>query len=734
MAIQKASGGVEDLLFGMGTVQQERKGQVIVITEINGTKIPYNATLTINERIDQVDSQVDPIRTDLDNHKADNTNPHNVTATQTGAEPYLGAPSVSGAILASDELGNRQWITISGFVVSWGDIQGDINNQTDLIAELDKRVSTMGGDSLQGIYDIDGSLVVDEYLAANLLFATSNIDAGGEIRALNSLGTGTNPNGNSAIQFNVTSQNVGPGVLFYDNTDKEFKVDVVADEGYTLWHSGNYTPNVIDYVQGNIGTSYTPDLSNITAFFLNVTEDNGVIENPTNMQAGKSGKFIIGQDDVGRAGLTWGSAYLFETGGDNTMPTDPYAQMIISFVVRGSVLLCTIESKFGSIPADTTPPVITILGDNPLDHTVNTPYTDPGATAMDDVDGDITNQIVVVNNVDEDTEGTYTVTYNVSDMAGNPAQEQVRTVNVIAVELFAPIFNFEINPFFDVNDGYYYVFDESTQTYTGKLLNNVGGSWTSQEVSARIDIDRNTVDLSGDYSIECTAWEAPQTEEWNLTGFVEVTTSSYQMYTIHYLGDNTADIYFGSEDTSLSLLEAAKAYIPPTGNYIITNDLPDVVTPPAPIYGPELIANGDFSDDLNYWYRINGVSVVINGELRFGNGTSGFNAIGQEIGEVQVGDTYKVSIDIIDVQGTFYPDEFYVGFSDSTDPSTMFSMVNILGVQVDGPKTIENEFQIPPLENGATKWDVIEIWDGFDTGGYEYSTIDNFSLKKRESI
>ncbi len=80
---------------------------------------------------------------------------------------------------------------------------------------------------------------------------------------------------------------------------------------------------------------------------------------------------------------------------------------------------------------DATAPVITLLGDTPVTMDVNTEYTDAGATAEDDVDGDITANIVTVNLVDVNNIGTYTVTYNVSDAATNTATEVVRTVNVI---------------------------------------------------------------------------------------------------------------------------------------------------------------------------------------------------------------------------------------------------------------------------------------------------------------
>jgi len=86
----------------------------------------------------------------------------------------------------------------------------------------------------------------------------------------------------------------------------------------------------------------------------------------------------------------------------------------------------------GSPAKDTTPPVITILGNNPETITLGSSYTDAGATASDNVDGDITSNIIVVNPVNTSIVGAYIITYNVSDAAGNLATEVTRTVNVNA--------------------------------------------------------------------------------------------------------------------------------------------------------------------------------------------------------------------------------------------------------------------------------------------------------------
>ncbi len=79
---------------------------------------------------------------------------------------------------------------------------------------------------------------------------------------------------------------------------------------------------------------------------------------------------------------------------------------------------------------DPNPPVIQLRGDATVNLIIDAPYSDAGATATDKEDGDITSRIVVTNPVNTTLLGTYTVTYAVSDLAGNPAAPVTRTVNV----------------------------------------------------------------------------------------------------------------------------------------------------------------------------------------------------------------------------------------------------------------------------------------------------------------
>jgi formylglycine-generating enzyme required for sulfatase activity len=59
----------------------------------------------------------------------------------------------------------------------------------------------------------------------------------------------------------------------------------------------------------------------------------------------------------------------------------------------------------------------------------NSAWVDPGATASDSLDGNLTNSITITGTVDVNTTGVYTLTYSISDGASNEANA-TRTVHV----------------------------------------------------------------------------------------------------------------------------------------------------------------------------------------------------------------------------------------------------------------------------------------------------------------
>jgi len=82
---------------------------------------------------------------------------------------------------------------------------------------------------------------------------------------------------------------------------------------------------------------------------------------------------------------------------------------------------------------DVTVPMIVVNGDLTIDHCEGEAFVDPGVSASDNCDGDISANIITNNPVDVDVPGEYEITYNVSDASGNPAEEKTRTVIVHAL-------------------------------------------------------------------------------------------------------------------------------------------------------------------------------------------------------------------------------------------------------------------------------------------------------------
>ncbi len=68
---------------------------------------------------------------------------------------------------------------------------------------------------------------------------------------------------------------------------------------------------------------------------------------------------------------------------------------------------------------DEEKPVITLKGDSKISLTVGDEYKEPGYLATDNYDGDITDKVIVTNNINKDKKGEYEVLYKVSDSSDN---------------------------------------------------------------------------------------------------------------------------------------------------------------------------------------------------------------------------------------------------------------------------------------------------------------------------
>lgn len=120
---------------------------------------------------------------------------------------------------------------------------------------------------------------------------------------------------------------------------------------------------------------------------------------------------------------------------------------------------------------DSESPTISLAGGNQTVE-VGEAWSEPGYTASDNADGDITNNVIVTGSVNTAIAGAYTLTYQVSDSAGNQTTVQ-RTITVVAL-----------------NTGIV----TDTPVFTITKVFNLGSVYTDQELLA--------TDLSGSVAIE----------------------------------------------------------------------------------------------------------------------------------------------------------------------------------------------------------------------------------------
>jgi len=115
---------------------------------------------------------------------------------------------------------------------------------------------------------------------------------------------------------------------------------------------------------------------------------------------------------------------------NNSVNPDVAGTYTVTYDVSDAAGNVAVQVQRTVIVSDTTIPVITLTGAAIINHEQGTVYTDPAASATDNTDGNITDSISVNNSVNPDVAGTYTVTYDVSDAAGNSAVQVLRTVIV----------------------------------------------------------------------------------------------------------------------------------------------------------------------------------------------------------------------------------------------------------------------------------------------------------------
>ena len=154
---------------------------------------------------------------------------------------------------------------------------------------------------------------------------------------------------------------------------------------------------------------------------------------------------------------------------------------------------------------DTDPPLITINGDSELTLEAGANYTELGAKATDNEDGDLSGSILVTGEVNTKIPGVYKIFYGLKDSAGNEAVTITRTVFV--VDTTSPVITLVGEAIVTVEVG-------SVYKEPGVAANDsVDGDLTSQiKVTGKVHVNKvgeylikySVVDAAGNSSAELT--------------------------------------------------------------------------------------------------------------------------------------------------------------------------------------------------------------------------------------
>lgn len=209
---------------------------------------------------------------------------------------------------------------------------------------------------------------------------------------------------------NTTPSGVAPG---YSNFTEDFVVTLTAGQTYSLQVGRNSTVNPvnrkawIDFNRDGVFTANEEILSEGSAYTTSYTST-FTVPDYTALVPGESRM---------RVGVAMGN-------GSNT-PCGP-------------VQVGEYEDYGVMLRLDDQPPVITLKGMDTVRVEVNGMYTEDSATAMDNIQGDISSDIVITNQVDLTQPGIYFVHYNVMDKSGLAAVTKTRTV-IVSSDLTPPV-------------------------------------------------------------------------------------------------------------------------------------------------------------------------------------------------------------------------------------------------------------------------------------------------------
>lgn len=217
-------------------------------------------------------------------------------------------------------------------------------------------------------------------------------------------------NGSSTIYIGYDSSFSDPGATASDNYDGN------------LTSSINSSGSVNTSVLGSYTRTYTVTDSSGNSDSVSRTVIVQDIEEPNISLIGDNTIFLEVGDTWSDPGATASDDYdgnvtssIVITGVVNTTALGTYS---VTYIVEDSSGN-TDSTTRAVIVQDTTAPVVTLIGDSSVTIQFGNIFEEEGTSATDNLDGDVTGDVVITDNIDYSSLGTYTITYTIEDSSGN---------------------------------------------------------------------------------------------------------------------------------------------------------------------------------------------------------------------------------------------------------------------------------------------------------------------------
>jgi PKD repeat protein len=275
-------------------------------------------------------------------------------------------------------------------------------------------------------------------------------------------------------QVQIANADVGISKFTLTNSEDKVLIDQESSAGKPFFTLYSYAKPVLLETGGRYKIhAERPTSFNILRGGVWIDlNDNGFFNDP--------GEQVLKVDSI--PGLSWDGTFILPSAINPGISRMRVGVTYIhsTFLACGENIISEFEDYTVDLEIDNKAPVITLKGNKLTLVEEGSIYTDAGANAYDNIDGDITNKITATSNVNTAVIDTYFVNYEVRDTFGNIGKE-TRTVIVFAdtsgpeIKLFGDdsIYVEVYNSFTDLGA---YAFDNITPIVTIQSTNNVDTS------------------------------------------------------------------------------------------------------------------------------------------------------------------------------------------------------------------------------------------------------------------